>query len=63
MNEIRAWKDEDYREIVPELIHPSGQVDLRSISAADGNSFNLTRILSWWFCGPVRTEHPDVPAE
>ncbi len=63
MNEIRAWKDEDYREVFPGLIHPSGQIDLKSISAAGGDSFNLTRILTWWFCGPVGTEHPNVPAQ
>lgn len=51
MSDIRAWKDEDFRDELS-LAHPSGEIDLSSISGANApklplGSFHIVCGISW----------------
>ncbi|MFI6584517.1 hypothetical protein [Embleya sp. NPDC050493] len=49
---IRAWKDEDRREELPGVVHPSGDIDLTMISGGDVHTGKFARS-TWLLSGPL----------
>ena len=50
---IRAWKDEDHRDTLPDLAHPAGDIDLTWAGSDEGKFARSTWLLSGPICATV----------